>query len=387
MDKLIFRFLLIVSLAGCTEHENGQADVENDEATPYKGEMNISCFVYRDINRNGIYDLADRPYSGLNFTLERPNQDPVYGRSNISGFANFKMSLNNADKPIARPGRYKVIAQPRGDWEVTSENIEQSLEITEMPGSPGGLIAAKTLEPLGIAPVLNVSGRVDSTSGPVLEEYRIRVQAPDGSSSEVDIGQDGDFSFPASPGQWRVALLSTDGTGSLREVLVENYPVIMSAFSLDKEYANPEQNGTTIGFDDLTDSDTLYEIPNGYGGLNWHNWISTHHKFYEGSGYINATVSGEYLAYNSSGHPASISSDGTFDLRGFYIGVAWPKAERSDLLITAWRDDDMTYQDRLRSSISGPVWFAADYKNITKIELSTEKYWQLVIDDLNYYSP
>lgn len=386
MNKSIYRLLLIICLSGCNEQESGLADLHRTTLTPYKGEMNISCFVYRDINRNGIYDLEDRPYSGLNFTLERPNQDSVYGRSNISGFANFKMSLNNTDRPIARPGRYKVVAQPREDWQVTSENLEQNLEIIEMRGSPGGLIAAETLEPLGIAPALKISGRVAYDSDTVIDEYRIRAEAPDGSSTEVDLGQDGVFSFPANPGEWEIELLAPDGTSATRRVSVANYPILMSAFHSDKDYANREQAGRKIGFDDLTGSDTLYEVPNQYGGLNWHNWISTHHKFYEGSGYINATVSGEFLAYNSSGHPASISSDRPFDLLGFYVGVAWPKAELSDVLITAWRDDTIAYQDRFRSSTSGSVWFAADYKNITKVELSTEKYWQLVIDDLTYLS-
>ncbi len=36
-------------------------------------ELNISCFAYRDINRNGRYDTVDRPYAGLQVTLRRPD--------------------------------------------------------------------------------------------------------------------------------------------------------------------------------------------------------------------------------------------------------------------------------------------------------------------------
>ncbi|MGI9317489.1 MAG: hypothetical protein ACR2QW_09180 [bacterium] len=384
MRKLFYFACLIVCLGGCTEQGDNLLDLAKNKLTAYKGDMNISCFVYRDVNRNGVYDLNDRPYSGLRFTLERPDRDPALGSSNIAGFANFNMSLNNTDKPIATPGIYKVIAKPRGDWQVTSGNLEQHLEIKEMQGSPGGLVATKTLVPLGVAPVLSISGQIELSADDDMQDYRIVATSFDGTSAEVEPIKGGKFSLPASPGEWQVALVTSDGTQLSRSILVGDYPVLMSGFSPHKEYSGSQYRARTVGFDELTQSDTLYEIPNGYGGLNWHNWISTHQKFYQGSGYINATVSGEFLAYNSSGHPATVSSDNNFDLHGFYIGVAWPKAELSDVLITAWRNDEIAYRDHFRLTTTGPVWFAADYKNITRIEFSTEKYWQLVIDDLNY---
>jgi hypothetical protein len=263
----------------------------------------------------------------------------------------------------------------------------QRLEIKEMQGSPGGLVAAKTLKPLGVAPMLSISGKVGSRANTNVQEYRVIATSPDNKSTELTPSREGNFSLLASQGEWRVDLITPEGNKHSRNALVSNYPVLMSSFSPDKEYSSKRNHSRTVGFDDLTTSDTLYEIPNGYGGLGWHNWISTHHKFYQGSGYINATVSGEFLAYNSSGHPASISSDKTFDLHGFYIGVAWPKAELSDVLVTAWRHEEIAYQDRFRSTTSGPEWFAADYKSITRVELSTEKYWQLTIDDLSYLQP
>ncbi len=384
MHRLVFCAAFIVYLAGCNEGDDNLLDLTKDKLTTYKGDMNISCFVYRDINRNGIYDLNDRPYSGLPFTLERPDRDPVFGSSNIAGFANFKMSLNNTDKPISSPGVYKVIAKPRGDWHVTSGNLEQRLEIEELQGSPGGLVAAQTLKPLGVAPILSISGKIEPGENGDIQDYSITATSPDNESTELTPSEEGKFSLPASRGEWRLALTTPGDIKRSRSVIVGDYPVLMSNFSPEKNYSSKRDQVRIIGFDDLTTSDTLYEIPNGYGGLNWHNWISTHHKFYQGSGYINATVSGEFLAYNSSGHPASISSDKAFDLHGFYIGVAWPKAELHDVLVTAWRQNTIQYQDKFRSSILGPVWFDAGYENITRVEFSTEKFWQLVIDDLNY---
>ncbi len=39
--------------------------------------------------------------------------------------------------------------------------------------------------------------------------------------------------------------------------------------------------------------------------------------------YRRSRTSGEFVAYNSSGHPAAISSDEPFDFVGGYFGVAW----------------------------------------------------------------
>lgn len=384
MHKLSLSILLTFLLFGCSDQESSILNLIKGKISGHRGNMNISCFVYRDINRNGIYDLQDRPYSGLRFTLERPDRDPTFGESNIAGFANFEMSLNNPGKQVSTAGTYKVIAKPRGDWRVTSGNLEQLLEIKELQASPAGLVATKTLQPLGVAPVLSISGRIELNQSADSSEYRLTAISPEGVSTDVNLSAEGTFTLPATQGEWQLELLGSEGAPQRRRIVVKNYPVIMSQFSSEKHYASEDQNWKNIQFDDLTTSDTLYEIPNGYGGLNWHNWISTHHKFYQGSGYINATVSGEFLAYNSSGHPADISSNDTFDIHGVYIGVAWPKAELGDILIQAWRNEEIVYQDSFRGMTTGPVWFAADYKDITRVEFSTEKYWQLMLDDLQY---
>ena len=73
----------------------------------------VSCFAYRDDNRNGVYDMADRPYAGLRVELKRPDGSVVSRDSNISGFANFDASLGDKDVHVFEPGQYVATARPR----------------------------------------------------------------------------------------------------------------------------------------------------------------------------------------------------------------------------------------------------------------------------------
>ena len=66
------------------------------------------------------------------------------------------------------------------------------------------------------------------------------------------------------------------------------------------------------------------------------------------------------------------------------MGVAWPGAEPHEILVKAWRDDRLAYEDRLRGVTAGPIYFDADYRQITRIEFASAAYWQIVFDDLEF---
>ena len=169
-----------------------------------------------------------------------------------------------------------------------------------------------------------------------------------------------------------------------RKISVKNYAVVASRFNADRDKQLPKPHNIIADFDTLTASDTLYELPYGYASLNWINWIATHQKLYKGAGYINATVSSEYMAYNSSGHPATVFSDEPFDFVGTYIGVAWPNAEKHEIVVQGLRKDELVYEDKFKGSTAGAVYFDADYRNVTRIVFASEANWQLVIDDAEF---
>ena len=350
--------------------------------------LNISCFVYRDVNRNGSYDISDRPYAGLTIKMERPHAKTVMSHSNISGFANFIMSLDNDEVPVNQAGQYQVSAIPVEGWTVSSNNETQNLNFDVLKDSPAGIILNKTCDPIGVVPALVISGTIkmsDFESNNPIQSFNSI--SPSGEVTNITFETNGSYTFPATRGHWKLKLKSRNNN-FLRDIHLDHSPVVVSGLtSAPVPSRIDKQEQKIIGFDDLTSSDTLYEIPSGYGAMNWTNWIATHQKFYKGYGYINSTVSDEFMAYNSSGHPATIWSDEPFNFDGVYIGAAWHQAETSDILIRAWRGDSIVFEDKIRAKTSGAIYFDANYRNISKLTFSNETYWQLIIDDFRYHFP
>ena len=348
-------------------------------------ELNISCFAFRDTNRNGVYDLEDRPYAGLSIELSRPDGSKVSAESNLSGFTNFPMSIVGSGAMIREPGNYTIEATPPSEWKITSENAVQNVAFKRLEGSPAGIVAEQTFTPVGIAPNLTIAGRIHrefvAAGNP---RGDLRLTSPSGDSRAVPIDESGCYSIAVEAGLWRVDYTAPGGKTISRAIQVETYPVVLSTIVPGAAPLNARVVERKVDFDTLTSSDTLYEIPNGYGGLNWMNWVATHQKLYAKAGYVNGAVSAEYVAYNSSGHPAAIWSKRPFDLASAHITAAFPNAEKHPVLIKAWRDSELVYSDRVYVRTAGPIHFVADYGNVTRVEFATETFWQVAIDDVRY---
>ena len=350
---------------------------DDDAATGGVGEresLNISCFVYRDTNRNGTYDLGDRPYSALLIDGIGPD-GTVTAASNPGGFANFQMLLGGDGVLVAAPGSYRFEARLPDGWEVSSGTATRTIEFVELEGAPAGIVAVEQCEPYGLVPMLSIRGPIPSGS-------EVEVES-DAGPVDVEIVDGVEFRAEVSAGSWTVTMSDGDVVHS-RIVDVADAPVVLSAVADRDETTAPLTDPVIVGFDDFTTVDTITEIPNGYGGLDWANWVSTHRVVYGGPGYVNVGTSGEFVAYNSSGHPAAISSDVPFDFVGGYFGVAWPAAEQYDIVLEAWSGDSRVAFDTFRGTISGPLYFAADYRSVTRIEISSTANWQFVVDDLEF---
>lgn len=341
------------------------------------GQMNTSVLVFHDRNRNGVYDLGDKPMPHVAVELGKPNGDTIMRWTNIGGFANFRMSVLQRNLEVVDPGHYSFHVVPPPGFSVTTGNASQESDYAASPGSPGDMIAMRTAHPVGLAADLTVSGAAAKGA-------RISLTGPDGASAAAKVDPDGRFSAPVSSGEWLVEV-SADGATERRHVAVGEAPVVLSAFSGKAGPAEeplPKQH--VVGFDDLLTTSGVFEIPSGYGGLDWYNLVAMHQRFTDGPGYINTTMSGEFIAYNSSGHPGQVFSDKPFDFTGAYFGAGWNDAEGETLVLKAWRGDQPAYEDRLVLSASGPVYFAADYLRITRLEIRTQHYWQAAMDDCAY---
>ncbi|RWG78276.1 SdrD B-like domain-containing protein [Mesorhizobium sp.] len=342
------------------------------------GQMNTSLMVFRDLNRNGVYDLGDRPMSRVAVELDKPNGSTIMRLTNVSGFANFRLSAIQRDLEVVDPGHYAFRVVPPPGFSVTTGNASQESDYVVSPGSPGDMIAQTTTRPVGLAADLTISGLVAAGS-------RVSLTGPDGVTAAAKVGPDGRFSLPAAPGEWLVDV-SAGGTTERRHVVVAGTaPVVLSTFSGKGGPAEePLPMEHVVGFDDLMTTPGVFEVPSGYGGLDWYNLVAMHQRFTAGPGYINTTMSGEFIAYNSSGHPAQVLSDKPFDFTGAYFGAGWDDAEGETLILKAWRGDEPVYEDQLALSANGLVYFAADYRRITRLEIRTQHYWQAAIDDFAY---
>ena len=355
------------------------------------GHLNISSFAFRDIDRDGVYDMADQPMAGVMFEVAGGGRT-IKRRTNKSGFGNFAMSVLDRDKDIVNRGEYVFRAVVPPGWVLTTDNATQTTFFELMPGAPADLVSSTPMQPVGLAQELSISGTVAVPGRPFLPvdttgEIAVRALQRAGEHQEAALDRTGSFSFAAAPGSWTVR--AEDGEGEVvseRRIDLARAPVVLSTLRPGEVRREAGAPASVITFDDLVRAG-IKEVPSGYRGLDWRNWVVTHNKFYDGEGYVNTTMSGEFVAYNSSGHPVSIRRERPFDFIGGFFGSAWLRAEGETLQIEGWRGPALVYQETIELSAMGPVHFAANFRDITRLEFRTQRYWQFVCDDLEFSLP
>lgn len=331
------------------------------------GEMNISQFVFRDTNRNGIYDRGEPPYAGLPIRLEQGYRDPILRESNLAGFANFPMSADDPAQDITQAGEVSFsIVLPRG-LELTTGNPVQVATITPQPEAPGGFAMDPPNPFMGVAPTLSISTNAEGLSSMTCTKDGEEIVAEDAGINRICF---------VTAGTWHLRWEMADGTTAERAVTVDHWALQVPAASV-----SPSANGQTISFDDFLTSENIIELPS-FDGYLFHNFVVAHRLFYEGDGYVNSTVSGEFAAYNSSGHPATIRSETPFGLHSVSVGVAWPAGMEAPVRFTALRGGEVVGRQTMYLSYLGPTRFVPDWQGIDEIRIEHDTHWQFVIDDL-----
>ena len=361
-----------------------------DWSAPHQAKLNISLFTYRDRNRNGRYDVGDLPMGSVVVKLERPAAQPLEHPSNINGFANFQMSWQRDDADISQAGvDYGFEVEVPPGWIVTSGNTRQMVSFRRLEGSVAGLVALSPPAPVGLAPVLTISGRVSAAAGEggesVAKDTRLSAIDPRGRELAPPVDDSGAFTLDAEPGSWvLVAEYVPTGEVLRRELVVSDGPVRIATLQFGQEHPEPLPSLFTQDFDYLTRS-PLGKIPGGMGGLDWDYLVAVDNQTYNGPGFVNVLRAGKNVGYNSSGHPVTITPapDGRhFDFVGGWFGVAWPDAEGETLSVEAWRGGQSIAREELVLSYLGPVWFDADFRQIDRLTLSTAHYWQFIAEDM-----
>lgn len=342
-------------------------------------ESKISAFTFQDRNRNGQYDPDDLPMAGVAVRVERPDGQAHTRTSNINGFVNFTMAPEGPAADITQvdaPHRFRVAVPP--GFSITTNNVEQTTTFRYLKGSIANIYAEDPPRTVGLAPVLTVSGRFEPTSDGF---PAARVIDPTGTSIEIAIHADGRFTFPASPGVWRIRA----DTGLEREFSVADSPVVLAQIRPASAIPPPGLNGFVEDFEWLHRA-VIEKIANGHLGLDWDYLLAVDNQYYGGPGYVNTLRSGRVVGYNSSGHPVTVSARNgeRFDFEGAYFGIAWPNAEGEILHVEAWRDGRMIGQEQFALSYLAPIWFDAAWRDIDRLQFRTEHYWQFVTDDMRF---
>ncbi|MFT4518073.1 MAG: hypothetical protein ACI9JM_000450 [Halioglobus sp.] len=368
----------------------GQPYAPRDWNTEHAGKLNISVYTFRDVNRNGIYDVGDLPMAGIVVDMTKPDGELHRAKSNVNGYANFKMSLSDDQQPVTQPRetyQFQVVAPP--DWEVSSANAVQSVHFLPLAGSVAGLIAQEAPQWVGLMTNLSITGGlVTAKPQPFPPDLQVWLHDPQGESQELTV-RDGQWETPAYPGNWRLLVSSQTLNWAVeRTIVVAHSPVVSLPLVIGEEPREALRQAQVENFDWLLRS-TIDKIPNGHGGLDWDYLLAVDNQQYGGPGYVNGLVSGHAVAYNSSGHPVTISAPAgsVFDFVGGYFSIAWPAAQGELLDVVAWRHGVEVARHAVELSYLGPVWIDAQLRGIEKLSLSTRHYWQFVADDLFYQLP
>lgn len=337
------------------------------------GTVNYSSFVYFDVDRDGRYGVADRPMAGIIVRLfDEQGAFLASARTNNGGFANFAMSTSSTDAVIRSPGAYRFAVSVPPGWRAPSANETQTQRFRQAPGSPAGLLSQDLPAPVGLAPARRLAGRMAERGAATLlvmakaEVLESRALMP-GSAFRLDL-----------PGEADMVVIA--GGGLDRRLALSPYPTDLGL--LLPQAVPGDAALRRIGFDDVTGRG-FRKIPHGHAGLEWRNLNAMAQDHTKGSeGYVNGNVSGDHIAYTSSGYPAEFSRATTFGFHSVLLSSAWLKAEGEVALIESWLGDQLVASDELALSALTPLHYAPMLRQVTRVRLLTKHAWQMVLDDL-----
>ncbi len=370
MRPFILLLLLVVPPAKAQSPRELLYGAQDDWAS-VQGDNNLSSFVFRDRNRNGVYDMGDDPLSGIHTGLIRDGVAQTIALSNSNGYANFKTRIDLDEAAIRLPGTYvfEVVVPP--DWECLSDNKSQTIEIVAEPEGSTGLRMTTSLRPIGLAPVLSVTGiwGGDAPARLVIIQREVETDAVSVQPGQPFRLQCGEGPAVLTAGEIRVNLT------------VGPNPVHLG--KLDDRHRISPTDGLA-SFEEFAGY-VLMKLPSGYKGLNWKDLNAILRNFTSGSqGYVNGITSGHFTAYTTNLMPGEISREEGFDLYSMELSLAWSKAEGQIAIIEAWQGDDLLMTDRIALSALGPVTYAPMIEGVTRLRITPEHGWQIVLDDLRF---
>ena len=139
-------------------------------------------------------------------------------------------------------------------------------------------------------------------------------------------------------------------------------PSLISAQTITFDDLNPETlAGSPYPFD--------APIPDGYAGLQWNNvWVLDVPQNLQAdpaaTGYKDGLVSGNNVAFNDRGNPASISG-GAFNLNSAYLTAAWNNGLQVE--VQGYVGATLTYDNTYTLNTTGPSLITFNYLDVDEV--------------------
>ena len=171
--------------------------------------LNISHYVYHDMNRNGIYDIGDKPLVQFAIKMTRPDGTTVIRRSNLNGFTNFTNSMISSPVDVSEPGEYTFELIVPDGWKTTSNNKIQTVNYRKGTTERSSIIADKVPIPVGVIQEPKISGKIKRKNIKEIDTKNIKVTAlsPKGESKDIELNKKGEFFIVGDYGDWSIRVV------------------------------------------------------------------------------------------------------------------------------------------------------------------------------------
>lgn len=126
-----------------------------------------------------------------------------------------------------------------------------------------------------------------------------------------------------------------------------------------------------LTFDNIS-TNRIASIPNDYGELSWENFSyanSSSNPAYEGGGYLNGKVSGDYIAFNRYGDPATLRSSGLFDFSSAYLSSAWNNG--LSVTVEGLNDGSPLYSSTVTVDTTSPKLIDFNYIGVDELRFTS----------------
>jgi len=372
LKRVLPLFLCVVFTFGTAGAQENLPDTLYNVAGGEIGDrvnLDISAYIFHDVNRNGIYDLGDRSMADVVVAVGKNETAIAAVRSNVNGFANFPTSIHLETASITEVGTYEFAVLPPPGTKITTGNALQIIEVIELPDTGRVLGAVRMPDPIGVSPYTFIRGTFVGELPALVTVLQNGEFVKSG-----DIQSDGQFLVPVAPGEYTIQISDLE-----RTVHALNVPVdigTMQTAEIDVSEA------ITIDFERVAPLG-LQKVPNGYAGLGWFNWNAMSAQITPGSiGYQNGATSGTTIAYTSSGHPAEIYREDGFDVLEANLTISWPQGEGEQVVFEYFRGETLIASDTVGLSAYGPISYQPMISDVTRVSITSLHYWQVVLDDL-----